>query len=60
MSHYTDTHYTDGYKIPITPTEVKLIFTHYTDINYTDIPKRLKGLDFVGKVVKYLLGVSNN
>ena len=55
MSHYTDTHYTDGYKIPITPTEVKLIFTHYTDI-----PKRLKGLDFVGKVVKYLLGVSNN
>ena len=33
-SHYTDTHYTDGYKIPITPTED---FTHYTDTHYTDI-----------------------
>ena len=34
-SHYTDTHYTDGYKIPITLTED---FIHYTDTHYTDIP----------------------
>jgi hypothetical protein len=35
-SHYTNTHYTDTQKNPITPTKRIFNFSHYTDTHYTD------------------------
>ena len=49
-----------GIKFPLRRQKLNLFLPIYTDTQYTDIRKRLKGLNFLGKFVKYLLGVLHN